>query len=99
MATLAVFRPTPGRVCRTARSRGTALLCSLIQDLRQLDDILGFGVIEADRLHMLFEPGFAEFQHFFRRVGDLEQFCRGFVDADIGRLGGEHHGHQQGIGG
>ena len=33
-----------------------------------------------------------------RRVGQLEQAARGLVDAGVGRLRGQHHGHQQRIG-
>ncbi|MNZ64608.1 hypothetical protein D3C78_827820 [compost metagenome] len=40
----------------------------------------------------------AERQHFFRRIGHLEQCARGAVHAHIGRLCGKRHGHQQGEG-
>ncbi len=57
------------------------------QNFSHGDDVFGFVVIQADGFDVLFKAVDSESQHFLRRVGDFEQFMRGFVDAGIGSLG------------
>src|SRR3546814_16702433 len=56
------------------------------------------GVVETDGLDVLLQPGLAQFEHLLRRGDPLEEGPRGLVHADVGRLRGEHHGDQQGVG-
>src|SRR3546814_12240030 len=51
-----------------------------------------------DGLDVLLQPGLAQFEHLLRRGDPLEEGPRGIVHADVGRLRGEHHGDQQGVG-
>jgi len=68
------------------------------EHLTEFDDIFGFRIKEADGFDMVFDPGFAEFDHFLRRIGDFKQGLCGFVDPHIGGLGGQHDSHQQCVG-
>src|SRR3546814_2751096 len=40
----------------------------------------------------------SDLEHLLRRGDPLEEGPRGLVHADVGRLRGEHHGDQQGVG-
>ena len=96
--TLAVLRPTPGSASSASRSRGTSPPCCSIRMLRQRDDVLRLGAEEADGLDVVAQPLLAE-RHIFAGVSaTLEQRRGRLVDADIGRLGRQHHGDQQGEG-
>ena len=64
--------------------------------LAQCDDVLRLVPVQPDRLDVIAHRRFAQGQHFFRRVGDFEQVLGRPVHADIGRLGRQHHGDQQG---
>ncbi len=96
--TFAVLRPTPGSVCRVSRSSGTLPPNSSIRIARQRDHVLGLHVVEADGLDVVLQLALAELQHLLRRVGDLEQGLGRLVDRDVGRLRGQHHRDQQGVG-
>ncbi len=71
--TLAVLRPTPGRVF--SASRGARNLTAILVDqlLGERDDVLGLVAIEADRLDVVAHFFFAQGDHFLRCVGDGEQ--------------------------
>ena len=58
-------------------------------------DVRGFGVEEPDCLDVVADHIFPQCHHFFRRVGNLEQVFRGFVDPHIGGLSGQDDGHKQ----
>ena len=47
---------------------------------------------------MVFDLGFAELDHFLRRVGDFKQCPCGFIDPCISGLGRQHDGYQQCVG-
>jgi hypothetical protein len=68
------------------------------QDFRQLDDVLGLGVEQADRPDVLAKLFLPQFHHLLRCLDDLEQRAGRLVDADIRRLGRQHDRDQQGIG-
>jgi hypothetical protein len=93
--TLAVLRPTPGRASSALRSRGTSPPCSSTSMRQVCDDVLGLAVEEADGLDVRLESVLAEVQDRLRCVGHREQARRRLVDALVGRLGRQDHGHQQ----
>jgi putative (di)nucleoside polyphosphate hydrolase len=64
----------------------------------QFQHIGGFGAPEIDGFQVLPHGLFPQGQHLFRGVGDFEQGGGGFIDADIGGLGRQHNGDQQGVG-
>lgn len=71
----------------------------LVEDhLAQRDDILGFVAPQTDRFDVLLDPFKPERQHFFRRIGDLEQVFGGFIDADICSLRGQGYRDDQCVG-
>ena len=89
--TLAVFRPTPGKFFeRLARARH---LAAVVGDelLRQGDDILRLGAVEADGADQLGDARLAEGGHLLRRIGEPEERRRRLVDAGIGRLRRKDH--------
>ena len=63
--------------------------------LRQRDHVLCLGAIEPDGLDQVAHARFAERRHLLRRIGKREQSRRCFVDAGIGRLGGQDHGNKK----
>jgi len=65
------------------------------QQLRQRDHVFGLGAVKADGPDEFAQPRFAQRDHLFGIVGEPEQGLGRLVDADIGRLGGQHHRHQQ----
>ena len=90
--------PDPGQL-----EQGVALarhLPAVIADQRlaQGHDILGLGVEQADRLDVLAHPIDAQGDHLRGRVGGGEQGGGCLVDPDVGRLGRQHDGDQQGKG-
>ncbi len=68
------------------------------QQLAERDHVLGLGVEQADGLDVLLQPLFAQFEHLPGRFDCSEERARGLVDADIGRLRRQRHGHHQLVG-
>jgi len=68
------------------------------QPLGECDDVLGLHVEQPDGSDVPLQPILAQRDHLLRGLHRFEQLLGGFVDADIGRLGGEHHRDQQRIG-
>ena len=68
------------------------------QFLRQGDDVLRLVAVQTDGLDVVAHLGFAQRQHFLRRVGDLEQLLCRLVDADIGGLRRQGDGDNQRVG-
>ena len=68
------------------------------QPLGERDHILGFHVEESDGPDVPLQPVLPQRHHLLGRFDLLEQFFGGLVDADVGRLRGQHHGNQQRIG-
>jgi len=65
------------------------------QQLAGVDDIAGFGVIQANGLYVLAQSSHSKVQNRLRRVGNLIQFPGGLVDTDIGGLGREDYSDEQ----
>ncbi len=65
------------------------------QDVRQSNDVLGLGAIEADGADVGFQPLHAEGGHLGGRVRIPEQPLGGLVDRLVGGLGRERHRHHQ----
>jgi hypothetical protein len=96
ITTLAVLRPTPGRVVSTSRSAGT----SPPKSRQNLDRAMTFFALELNRPMVLMcalSPS-SPSDHLRRSLHLAEQRARRLVDADVGRLRGQHHGDQQLIG-
>ncbi len=68
------------------------------QDVRQGDDVLGLGAVEADGPDVGLQSLDAEGRHRRWRRGVLEQPFGGLVDRLVGGLGREGHGDHQGEG-
>jgi len=68
------------------------------QQPRQRDHVFGLGAVKPDGLDEVADPCLAQGEHLFRAIGELEQRFGRLVDADIGRLGRQHHRHQERIG-
>ena len=68
--TLAVLRPTPGRLWSAAREAGTSPPKSSARMRRELHHVPGLVVEEADGLDVLDQPRLAEVEHLLGRVGD-----------------------------
>ena len=96
--TFAVLRPTPGSASSASRSRGTSPPCFSISSSRQRDDVLGLGVEQADGLDVVHQPLEPSATICCGVVDPFEQRLGRLVDADVGRLGRQHHGDQQRIG-
>ena len=94
--TLAVLRPTPGSA--SSASRVARHLAAMLGDelLRQRDDVLRLGAVEADGADEVGDRRLAERRHLLRRVGEREERRRRLVDAGVGRLRREHDGDEQG---
>ncbi len=60
----------------------------------RLDDVLGLGVIQANRFHIAFKLNQAQRSDCFRGVGDGVEFFCGFVDADVCCLGRQDDRYQ-----
>ena len=78
---------------------GSRNLAGMIADqgFGQGDDVLRLGVEKADGLDRVAQPLLTEFHHLFRRADVLEDRTAGDIDADVGRLGGQHDCNQQGV--
>ena len=66
----------------------------LKQDTTGLDDVFCFAVKQANSLDIRLHALNAQCQHGRRCVGDRVEFCRRFVDADVGGLRREQDGDQ-----
>ena len=65
------------------------------KDLRERDDVLCLVIEQADGLDVIAHNVKSKVEHGLRIVGFGEQRAGGLVDADIGGLRGQHHGHQK----
>jgi hypothetical protein len=68
------------------------------QRLAERDHILRLGVEQADRLDLIAKRILADREHLPGCFHALEQVAGGEIDADVGRLGRQHHGNQQLVG-
>ena len=98
ITTEAVLWPTPGRASSAAKSCGNLAAVLLDEDFRQLGNGGGLSRGQAagtdDRLDFLDRDA----HHVVRIVGELEERGRDLVDADVGALGGQQDGDEQGVG-
>ncbi|SVM34215.1 Uncharacterised protein [Klebsiella pneumoniae] len=93
-------RPAEGgiqhHVCRFASHTGKRLkgrpifrhfaIVLFKQDPAGLDNVFGFTVKQADGFDIRLHSLNAQRQHGRWRIGDRIEFCRSFVDADVGGL-------------
>src|SRR6185312_2558080 len=64
----------------------------LDQHAAEADQVLGFGVVEADALEVGLHAFLAQRQDGYGGVGDGKELAGRGVDALVGRVGGEHDG-------
>ncbi len=94
-----VGRLAPHTRQRLQRRAGIWHLAAIVidQNTAQLDDVLCLLAEQADRLDVLDQPLFTQIQHLLRGVCNFEQIPRRLVDARIGRLCRQRHGHDQSV--
>ena len=95
--TLAVLRPDTRKGLQGSPGIGNLAAILVNQDTAELDDVLGLLAEQANGLDVLDQAFLAQIQHLLRRVGDLEQVARRFVDTRIRGLRRKGHGDDQSI--
>ncbi len=94
--TLAVLRPTPGRVCSASRVRGTWPPCRSTRMRQVCNQVPGLAAVQTDGPDVLRQPSASPSASILpacRR--QREQAPRGLVDAHVGGLRRQQHRGQQ----
>lgn len=89
------FAPDTGKRLKRRAGIGHNAVIVIHQNLAELDDVLGLVAIKPDGFDVIDHTVQPEVEHLLWRIGDLEQFSRGFVHAFVGRLRGQCHGDDQ----
>ena len=89
------FAPDTGKRLKRRAGIGHNAVIVIHQNLAELDDVLGLVAIKPDGFDVIDHTVQPEVEHLLWRIGDLEQFSRGFVHAFVGRLRGQCHGDNQ----